>query len=541
MKNFNLKKIIPALFTISLCITGCSSEAEVKTVEGDIKEHSVSVDKEDRDDIVTISMSMAKTLNPLVNSDESVDRALSLMYEKLINIGADGKAEPNIAESWTFNEDGSVVNINLKNNICFSDGTRLTAYDVAYSLKTIDNAENSFYKNCVENIKTWSVTGDYSISITFYESDGNNIYYLSVPIISSTFYGGDYADEDVKTDVALGNGLYRFESYEKPDKLTLIASLNCFRGSAGINSIEVIMTKDSETEINLFSQGITDILAADNTDASEAGNSSGIKSMPYTTGEYDFIGFNFDNPILKDRNIRQAIAYAIDKEGIIEGIYLNNAEEAYSPISSSSWLYDSSVYGYDYDLNVAKMLLEQSGWRYRSGSDSVRQSTGETPRKLELRILVNGENDERKQVGVKLAETLEGIGFDIKLETVNFASYKERLESGNYDIFIGGWNISPVNDFMFMFGSTELNGESGNIINYNSAKMDEYLTACKNAVTDDDMKAAYSKLQKYISQELPYISLVFRESKIYWSRDIDGEMTPSLHNVYGGIEDISIK
>lgn len=64
------------------------------------------------------------------------------------------------------------------------------------------------------------------------------------------------------------------------------------------------------------------------------------------------------------------------------------------------------------------------------------------------------------------------------------------MESGNYDIFIGGWNISPVNDFTFMFGSTELNGESGNIINYNSAKMDEYLTACKNAVTDDDMKAA---------------------------------------------------
>ncbi|MFR3044197.1 MAG: ABC transporter substrate-binding protein [Veillonella parvula] len=121
--------------------------------------------------------------------------------------------------------------------MCFSDGTRLTAYDVAYSLKTIDNAENSFYKNCVENIKTWSVTGDYSISITFYESGGNNIYYLSVPIISSTFYGGDYADEDVKTDVALGNGLYRFESYEKPDKLTLIASLNCFRGSAGNETV----------------------------------------------------------------------------------------------------------------------------------------------------------------------------------------------------------------------------------------------------------------------------------------------------------------
>ena len=61
-----------------------------------------------------------------------------------------------------------------------------------------------------------------------------------------------------------------------------------------------------------------------------------------------------------ERNVRQAIAYAVDKKSIIEGIYLNNAEEAYTPISSSSWLYESSVYGYGYDLvagaNIAGFL-----------------------------------------------------------------------------------------------------------------------------------------------------------------------------------------
>lgn len=542
MRNLKIKKHAACLLVFSLILTGCSSRTQTKTVEGDLKGQSVSIDREaDTEDMITLSMSMAKTLNPLINSDESVDRVLSLMYEKLINIGTDGKAVPNIAESWTFNEDGSVAYINLKNNVCFSDGSRLTAYDVAYSLKTIDSNDNSYYKNCIDNIKTWSVTGDYSISVTFYKSTGRNIYYLAIPVISRTFYGGDYAEEDVNTDTALGNGLYRFDSYKKPDRLTLIASLNCFRGSSGINRIEVIMTKDSETEINLFSQGITDILAADNTEAADAGTASGVNSMAYTTGAYDFIGFNFNNSILKDRNVRQAIAYAVDKESIIEGIYLNNAEEAYSPITSSSWLYDSSVYGYDYDLNVAKMLLEQSGWRYRTGSDTVRQSGGSSSEKLSLRIMVNGENNERKQVGVKLADTLKGIGFDITLETVNFDTYKERLANGNYDIFIGGWNISPINDFTFMFGSAELNGEEGNIINYSSTKMDEYLIECSEAINDEEMKEAYSKLQKYISQELPYISLVFRQSKIYWGPRIDGELAPSLNAVYGGIENISIK
>ena len=238
--------------------------------------------------------------------------------------------------------------------------------------------------------------------------------------------------------------------------------------------------------------------------------------------------------------MRQAIAYAIDKDSIIEGIYLGNAEKAYSPVSSSSWLYDSSVYGYDYDLSVSKMLLEQSGWMYRSGSN-VKQSSGDNPKKLSLSILVNGENNERKQVGIKLAESLKAIGFEIVLETVNFDTYKQRLENGNYDIFIGTWNLSPVEDYTFMFGSQALNGETGNLINYSSAKMDEYLTACKAAVTDEDMISAYSSLQKYISQELPYISLVFRKSNLYTSSRIEGDMTPMMYSVYNGIEKVKIK
>lgn len=542
IRSFKMKKITAVLCIILFAVTGCSKNAQTRTVEGEITGQGASIDTEtDNEDYLTISSNMAKTLNPLVNSDETVDAALSLLYEKLIVIDAQGKAQPNIADSWTFDDDGSTVYINLKNNVCFSDGTRLTAYDVAYSLKTIDNAENSYYKSCVDNIKTWSVTGDYSISVTFYGSTGRNIYYLAIPIISRTFYGGEYADEDTNTDTALGTGYYRFESYEKPDKLTLIASLNCFKGMAGVNRIDVIMTKDAETTINLFSQGITDIIAVDSTKAGDAAGRIGVKSTPYKTNEYDFIGFNFNNEILKDRNVRQAIAYAIDKDSLIEGIYLGNAEKAYSPVSSSSWLYDSSVYGYDYDLSVAKMLLEQSGWMFRSGSDDVRQSSGDSPKKLSLSILVNGENNERKQVGIKLAESLEGLGFEIVLETVNFDTYKQRLENGSYDIFIGTWNLSPVEDYTFMFGSQELNGEDWNLINYSSTKMDEYLTACRTAVSDEDMKAAYSSLQKYISQELPYISLVFRESNLYTSSRIDGDMAPIMYSVYNGIEKVKIK
>lgn len=541
MKNFNLQKITAAICVCAIALSGCSKEKEVP-IEQRAEEHGVSIDKKvDTEDVITMSMSMAKTLNPLINSDPSVDIVLSLMYEKLISIDETGKAVPNIAESWTFNDDKSVAYIKLKPNICFSDGTRLTAYDVAYSLRTIDKCEKSYYKNCLENIKTWSVTDDYNITVTFYKGSSRNIYYLALPVISKDFYGGDYAVEDDKPDTALGNGFYRFESYDKPETLIMIASLNCFKGSASVNKIDVIMTKDSQTDVNLFSQNITDILVAEKKELSGIKNKAEINKTDYTTNEYDFIGFNFDNPILKDRNVRQAIAYCINKESFIESIYLNNAEEAYSPISSSSWLYNSTAYGYNYDLSVAKMLLEQSGWRYRTGSDIVRQSSGENSQKISFRLLVNGENIERKQVALKLAESLKGIGIETVVEVVNFNTYLEKLQSGNYDIFVGTWSISPIQDFTFMFGSHELNGDDGNLINYNSQKMDEYLLACRNASNDEESKEAYFKLQAYISQELPYISLVFRKSKVYTDSRIEGTITPSAFDIFNGLENVTIK
>lgn len=527
-----MRQTVAFLSAILIFLTGCSS-AETKKVEGNITGQGAPIITDgESENIINLSMSVVTSLNPVFNTDESADNVFSLMYEKLINIGSDGKAEPNIAKSWSFNEEGNVLTLNLRNDVCFSDGSRLTAYDVAYTLRSIDKADSSYYKNCTNNIKTWSVTGDYSMSVTFYNGSGNNIFYLSFPVISRALYGGEYAEEDISSNTALTNGLYRFEKLSKAKELILVASLNCFKGMANVEKIAVTMTKDRDTQINLFSQGISDLLQADETELAGQNTPFGIKKTNYSTNVYDFIGFNFNNSIFNDRNMRQAVAYSINENSIIESVYLGNAEKAYSPVCSSSWLYDDSIYGYDYDMENAKLLLEQSGWRIRTSS-SVRENT--EGKKLSATILVNKENNERSQVAQLLANSLKVLGFEIAVDSVDYETYKERIESGNFDIFIGSWTLSPINDFSFMFGTDK------NSIRYSSTKMDEYLEGCNTAVTDEQMLEAYSKLQKYISQELPYISLVFRQSSVYSSQRIQGDINPAEYNVYNGIQNISIK
>ena len=84
-------------------------------------------------------------------------------------------------------------------------------------------------------------------------------------------------------------------------------------------------------------------------------------------------------------------------------------------------------------------------------------------------------------------------------------------------------------------------GTDNNVMGYSSTRMDEYISECSSAVTDEEMMTAYGKLQNYISQELPYISLVYRKSSVYMSQRIHGDLTPVRNRVFNGIENITVR
>ena len=178
------------------------------------------------------------------------------------------------------------------------------------------------------------------------------------------------------------------------------------------------------------------------------------------------------------------------------------------------------------------MLVEQSGWRFRT-SQTVREN--EDGRKLQAAILVNKENSERCQVAQNLASALNALGFEVSVTEADYQTYMDKINNGSYDIFVGGWTVSPSNDFSNMFGT------DNNVMGYSSTRMDEYISECSSAVTDEEMMTAYGKLQNYISQELPYISLVYRKSSVYMSQRIHGDLTPVRNRVFNGIENITVR
>ena len=525
----NRKWLLLLVLCLGLCSCGKEDavQDELPAVDGEI------VDVMD-EKMLTLSMRIPETLNPLLNREETVDRILKLIYLPLLEFDEMGKPHPSLAETWEIGPDGKTITLKLYNDIFWQNGSKLTADDVVYSFRTIQNApEGSVYKNVLNYVTECTKAGEYTVVFTFHENFSSNLSVLRFPVIPAGYHGGN---NDPKSDVnqtPMGSGIYSLYSHKQASELILQASENYHGEKPNIPYIRVKITAGEDTDINSFEQGMTDVLV---TAATEAGRyvDEGISGMyQYTSDQYDFIGFNFNKELFQDKALRQAVAYALPKESLMDSVYLNYAVMTNTPINPKNWMYEENVALYDYNPSMASTFLKNSGWLDVDGNGKLEKKTenGQT-KQLKVTILVNKENTARRQIAAKLKDELTAIGFDITIDQQNFESYQQKFMDGSYDMIIGGWDCSEVIDLTQFFGTAG----SRNYIGYTNEEVDQLLAAARNAVGEGPTLLAYSSLQKKLAEELPYISIAYRNEAVFASKNVGGEIIPTEFNVFRGIE-----
>ena len=149
-------------------------------------------------------------------------------------------------------------------------------------------------------------------------------------------------------------------------------------------------------------------------------------------------------------------------------------------------------------------------------------------KQLKATILVNKENTARRQIASKLKEELTAVGFDITIDQQNFTTYQEKLINGQYDMVIGGWNCSSVTDLTPFFGTAG----SLNYIAYTNEEVDQLLSAARSAIGEGQTLLAYSSLQKKLAEELPYISIAYRNEAVFASKNVSGEIEPTEFDAF---------
>ncbi len=522
-----MKKKILCLFLLSiLAFSGCTKGADEKN-NFNVSGNLAQTQGESR--VMTLSMRVPETLNPLRNREETVDTILKLIYQPLIAFDETGKPCPSVAKAWSFSEDGKTLSLELRSDITWQNGETLTTDDVAFSIETIRGAaEDSVYKKVLEYVSGYTKTGPYSIEIRFHTPFSKNIAALSFPVISSAYYQGQTDPKSGANMIPMGSGPYAMQSYSVASEMILTANPAYAEGKAEIETISVRTIGGAETDVYAFDQGMTDILV---TDAIETGRyaDEGVTGVyQFTSNQYDFVGFNFQRTLFQDKNMRQAVAYALPKKTICENVYLQYAKVAYTPVSPNSWLYEENVAPYEFDTSMAATLLKNAGWTDQDGDGRLEKDGEDGTEQLSVTILVNQENSARRQTATKLRDELGLLGFEVTLDIVPFAQYQEKFIGGDFDLVVGGWQMSPVTNLYDFFGT----GGSLNYIGYQDDQMNALLTAANEAVGEGETLLAYSSLQKRIAEELPYISIAFRSKAMFASGRVGGVVTPTEENIF---------
>ncbi|MDR3090850.1 MAG: peptide ABC transporter substrate-binding protein [Clostridiales bacterium] len=458
---------------------------------------------------ISLSMRRPATLNPVLNEDASVDKILLLVFEPLFNVGQDFSLSPALAESVETAPDGLSAVVSLR-AARWHDGEPVTAADFIFTVNALKAApDGAVYKPCVQNIDGCSALSDNQVEVRFAKNFSGNKYSFVFPLIPEHYYKGAKAgsEADMKP---VGSGPYKFASFDQ--ELSLAAREDDWRPY--ISAVKVIITPDLETDLYSFDQGVTDALPADMSVWGKYRGAKEARENPVNTTYFDFIGFNCAGAF-KEAELRRAAAMCVNRLEYVNSVYLGYADLAAAPVHPASWAYSPDLPELPFDTAAAGEVFSKHA---------------ENGAKLSVRVLTNEENPERVKIAETLKENLGKAGAEATIETLPFEDYKAKINSGNYDIFVGGLNLSPFPDLTFALHS------SGNFFRYSDEETDAALQDAFYALNEGELRAALSKVQKRCAEDLPLYGLCFRKQALLLDKKIYGYNTSYINNPYGDLK-----
>lgn len=523
MKKRLLSLLLAALMLLSACGTGGEQTPDASPVIEDELPTMQTVDeKAQTDGKFTLNYDPNASMNPVQASSAANLQLCSLLYDSVFTVDSEWNVSSEIVESWK-SDDYIWWVFEIKPDICFSDGQVLTAGDVVYSIQRAQ--QSSYYRQRLSIIYGISALDDITFAITTQYADSLFPALLNIPIIKKGSYGEDRP---------LGTGPYMLDA--ESDTLVL-NPLSRHAGEMPIDTIYLADYTDTSARITGFEEAGLDLVTNDPTGMYNLGYGSGTEIRYYDTSNLHYIGFNARSNFFQVPRVRYALGYAIDRENIVKEFMNGCGTPTVLPVHPGSSLYDNEyAQTFRYDLETAKALFQSGGIDDLDNDGALEVLVTGIVVELDIKFIVNNDSTSKVLAARALTETLNEIGITTTLYELDFDSYVEALETGDYDMYYGevrmaaDWDLS----YLFKVRSAAQAGDDFSGMNYAHTTDATYcdLYAAYLAAPEEDRAAAFGEVLQYIGQSGIILPICFERREVITHRGVVGGINATQYDLF---------
>ena len=405
-------------------------------------------------------------ITPEVSSSSGYDITyyLTSFYDTLFEYNTDGEVVGVLAEDWAMSEDGKTYTFQIKQGVKFSDGSDLTAEDVAKSILAVPvnlGQYNGSYGRLSTIIEDAVVVDEYTVELHLTQPYYNTLRELCLAnpfgIVSSEQFNEDLTAKDTFRTATYGTGPYMYAGDNDGQIWNFVRNPNYWGEAPDVDGFSIKYIPDNDAKILAMQNGEVDFLSGIKNISAES-----FEQMEQTEGfqaqadekslQTYYVGYNLSDPIFGDQTVREAISSAVDKDAIVESIYGGLYDKADTFFSRSLPYCDVEQTVYNFDLDHANQILDEAGYTDTDG-DGIREKDGV---KLSASFMYQTGSASDDNLVVYICDQASKIGIELTPQSAQMMDWYAMVQSGEYGLTIfktqGGYydpasvvtNINPA-------------------------------------------------------------------------------------------------
>ncbi len=461
--------------------------------------------------VIAIQLKKTTTISPLLPNERDILSIYNLVYESMITIDDNYLPQPCLARSWEQSGNAKTWTFQIRDDVTFSDGTPMTAYDIVATANAIlerakdeTTVNHGFYANLTYFVSSISAPGPYTVTVKTSRPYYGLLYAMTFPVLPA---------DRVNTDNPPGTGPYVIDTFT-PDYINLSENPLWWKMKPAVRTISFRVSTAPKAVIEDYDYARTDAAFTRSISASQYKTSTNAFAIDYRTNQLDVLLMNHSAERLASVNVRKAIRYAIDIDRIAKNIYMGMVQRTDTPAIPGTWLYNDDLSNYFVNnIDEAKRLLEAEGWG-DSNEDGVLDRLNAEGKlvnlNMNLYVYEEPENDVRIETANYIKEALAVIGINVSITTMTFTGIQEKLKAGSFNLALVSYSMDVCPDYGFML----ISGNTGNYGRYRSTRMTTLCNELRTCTTMSDYQQKMMQIQEVFAEDCPFICMFYRKGVV---------------------------